>query len=67
MVPPDDIPLDPPAGETTSETGGGVRPKDESPRRKVGPESEVRGGPEAIDKTLDDSDPQGGRPHRIRR
>jgi hypothetical protein len=46
---PDDIPFD----TTTSQTERPVAPKDEAQRRKVGPESEVRGGPEAADETLD--------------
>ena len=46
----DDIPLD----TTTSQTERAITPKDDGARRKVGPESEVRGGPEAADETLDD-------------
>ena len=51
MTPPDDIRTDNPA----SESGPGApapHPDDKAPppkRREVGPESEVRGGPEAVD------------------
>jgi hypothetical protein len=63
MAPPDDIPLDPPAGETE----GGEPPKDGPPRRKVGPESEVRGGPEAADQSLDETDRRDQGAQRTRR
>ena len=46
---PDDIPLD----TTTSQTERPFAPTNEAQRRKVGPESEVRGGTEAADETLD--------------
>ena len=47
MTPPDDIPLDP----TSSQTERPIAPKD---RREIGPESEVRGGPEAPGDKKDD-------------
>jgi hypothetical protein len=47
---PDDIPSETPA----SETERSIKPGEMSPRRKVGPESEARGGSEAVDETLDD-------------
>jgi hypothetical protein len=46
----DDIPFD----TTTSQTEHPFSPKDEAHRRKVGPESEVRGGPEAAEDTVKD-------------
>ncbi len=55
MTSTDDIPLDSPP----SQTGRAITPKDGGSRRKVGPESEVRGGPEATDERLDD--PEGHR------
>jgi hypothetical protein len=61
MTPPDDIPLDPPAGESE----GPSKPKGGGSRRTVGPESEVRGGPEAPDAELDDREKDRG--HRLRR
>ena len=50
MAPPDDIPLDTPP----SQTERAIAPKDGGSRRKVAPESEVRGGPEATEERLDD-------------
>lgn len=50
---PDDIPLD----TNASKTERAVSPKNDTPRRKVGPESEVRGGPEATEEPLDDTRP----------
>jgi hypothetical protein len=50
MAPPDDIPLDTPY----SETERAIPPKRGGSRRKVGPESEVRGGPEATEERLDE-------------
>jgi hypothetical protein len=50
MTPPDDIPLDAPPSQTERT----IAPKDGESRRKVGPESEVRGGPEATEERLDD-------------
>ncbi len=47
---PDDIPVD----ITTSETERPIPPENRPPRRKVGPESEVRGGPEAVDDSPED-------------
>ena len=53
MSPPDDIPLDPAVSETAkpdpSESGRRLR--------EIGPESEVRGGPEAADESLDEAEP----------
>jgi hypothetical protein len=50
MCPPDDIPNQAPTTQTERGKPGPPRP-----RRSVGPESESRGGPEAVDETLDDS------------
>jgi hypothetical protein len=51
MCPADDIPLDNP----NSPDERADSPKPAEPRREVGPESEVRGGPEASDDQLDDN------------
>jgi hypothetical protein len=45
MATPDDIPLDSPPSQTERP----IAPKDGGSRRKIGPESELRGGPEATD------------------
>ena len=50
MSPPDDIPNEIPASETERSFKRG----EGTSRRTVGPESESRGGPEAIDESLDD-------------
>jgi hypothetical protein len=50
----DDIPNETPATQTERDVG---QPKT-SDRRQIGPESEDRGGPEAVDETLDE--PQRG-------
>ncbi len=52
MTPPDDIPLDSPPSQTERT----IVPKDGGSHRKIGPESEVRGGPEATEERLDDSE-----------
>lgn len=49
---PDDIPLPNPA----SETEGSIKPNDAPSHRSIGPESEQRGGPEAVDESLDDKE-----------
>jgi hypothetical protein len=42
-------------GETpSSQTERVIRRDEGEPNRSIGPESETRGGPEAIDETLDD-------------
>lgn len=47
-IPPDGIPLDDiPLDTTASQAERAVPPIDAGKRREVGPESEVRGGPEA--------------------
>jgi hypothetical protein len=55
MMAPDDIPFEHPASETQRTPTGRV----DSPRRSVGPESEVRGGPEALDGAPDTNPPVG--------
>mgnify|MGYP001799565390 CR=1 FL=1 len=50
MSPPDDIQGETPGGQTEP----AIKPEEAVPRRRVGPESEDRGGPEAIDETLDE-------------
>ena len=61
MTPMDDIPPD----TTASQTERAITPKNNGrARRAVSPESEVRGGPEAADETLDDASKAG---HRKRR
>lgn len=50
MCPPDDIPNQNPPTQTERS-----KPEAATSRRSVGPESESRGGPEAVDETLDDS------------
>ena len=52
MCPTDDIPDETPA----SQTERAIKPGEAAPRPSVGPESEVRGGAEAADETLDDGD-----------
>lgn len=59
MTPPDDIPLD----KTPSQTERPITPEDSATRRKVGPESEVRGGPEAPEDPNDDKPLTGSRSH----
>lgn len=54
----DDIPL----GKPSSQTEQAIPSKNDGPRRTAGPESEVRGGPEATEEPLDDARPQ--RPRR---
>lgn len=62
MTTPDDIPLEPPS----SETEGPNLPADDQPRRrKIGPESEVRGGPEAAEDGVEDAKPEAS--HSVRR
>jgi hypothetical protein len=51
MSPADDIPNTTPASQTERD----VKPEDQSSRRQIGPESEDRGGPEAVDETLDEA------------
>ncbi|MDB5401402.1 MAG: hypothetical protein JWQ55_3420 [Rhodopila sp.] len=48
---PDDIPDETPA----SDNERSIKRDETSSRRKVGPESEARGGPETVDETLDDN------------
>ena len=55
MAPPDDIPLVTTTSQTERATAKGARPQ-------VGPESEVRGGPEAADETLDETEGEARRP-----
>ena len=50
MAPADDIPNETPASETERSFKRG----EGTSRRSVGPESENRGGPEAVDESLDD-------------
>jgi hypothetical protein len=57
MTPADDIDRQPASDETEADRGG----KTSDGRRVIGPESEVRGGSEAPNKTLDEATPVGGR------
>jgi hypothetical protein len=50
MTPTDDIPNETPSSQTERD----VKQRGTS-HRSIGPESETRGGPEAADETLDDS------------
>jgi hypothetical protein len=50
MTPTDDIPDQTPSTQTERD----VKPQ-RTARRSLGPESETRGGPEAVDEALDDS------------
>jgi hypothetical protein len=52
MCPNDDIPLD----QASSQTQPVIPPKAAEGRREIGPESEVRGGPEAADEDLERAD-----------
>jgi hypothetical protein len=57
MCPPDDIPFEPSGSQT--ESSGTSKPGTSKPggsRREIGAESEVRGGPEAPDDALDETD-----------
>jgi hypothetical protein len=64
MCPADDIPDQTPSTQTER----GIKREEGPSRRSVGPESEVRGGPEAVDDTLDEGDgpsgPDGAQPRR---
>jgi len=52
---PDDIPFETTTSESANEGQRPIPPKDGGSRRTVGPESEVRGGPEAADDSLNDT------------
>ena len=55
MTPPDDIRIDNPASESGPENPKKpAEPERPGDRRRVGPESEVRGGPEAVDNATPD-------------
>ena len=53
MTPPDDLPIDVPSTSSTGQPGGKGPAQPAKPLREIGPESEVRGGPEAPDDALD--------------
>jgi hypothetical protein len=53
MCPTDDFPNETPSSQTEKRREGNAH-------RSIGPESEDRGGPEAVDQTLDDGNGQTG-------